>query len=344
MPVTKTTSRPRVAVIVGDPRLPYSFAESGWFGEEELEAIRRLREALEGLDGYDFLVLDDHDRLIDDLRTETIDLAVNFCDSGYRNDWLLTSHVASLLEMLGIPFTGPQGTLLDMAANKAVLRAVAITMAIPMPNETFVDLTAEPLTLPQTYPALIKPNAAGGSFGVTRDSVVHDAIEAEERLRRLAEQVQPPEALIQDYLTGREYTLGLIGNPDTGFTVLPVAEVDYSRLDPSLPRVFTYSAKFDPESPYWKQLDHRPAEVDEETHARLVTIATRVFRRFGMRDFARFDFREGADGQPRLLDANANPTWYWNARLAIMAEWAGHSYQDMIRLILDTATARCGLT
>ncbi|HKJ95367.1 MAG TPA: D-alanine--D-alanine ligase, partial [Gammaproteobacteria bacterium] len=233
----------RVAVLLGDPNLPYPYSLDGRFGEEEIEGARRLKKALEGLDGYHFTFLEDHSRLIDDLRATPPDLVLNLCDTGYRNDWELERNVPGFLEMLGIPYTGADPMAISLSTDKALVRALAFGLGIAVPNETYVDLTADPMILPTTYPALVKPNNSGGSFGITENCVVNDAAQAEAYMRWLAERLNPPEALIQDFLTGPEYTVGLIGNPATGFTVLPPLVVDYSALGDDLPPILTYGSK-----------------------------------------------------------------------------------------------------
>jgi len=333
-------SKLKVGVLLGDPRLPYSFSHEGWLGEEEIIAFQQLESALAQLEGYRFSYFNDHEQLIDDLRHTRLDLALNFCDTGYRNNWYLVTHIPALLEMFEIPYTGSNGMTLDVSADKSLVRALALDLNIPVPSETFVDLRADPLVLPENYPALIKPNTGAGSFGMTRDCVVYDSTQAIAYLQRLAGLIDPPEAVIQDFLTGPEYTVGVIGNPQSGLTVLPPAEIDYSQLAPDLPPVFTYDAKFDATSPYWNQIRHRRAELDESTYARLVDYCTRLYRRLGIRDYARIDFRAGPNGTPRLLDVNPNPTWYADSRLAMMAEWAGYSYADMLDRILQAAVTR----
>ena len=343
MPASAASSALHVAVVLGDPRMPYPYSVDGSFGEEEIEGARRAQAALESLEGYRFTYLDDHETLIDDLRADPPDLALNLCDTGFRNNWELERNIPALLEMLSIPYTGADPMAISVSTDKALVSMAAARLGILIPNETYVDLTADPLVLPATYPALVKPNNSGGSFGITESCVVHDATEAEAYLHWLAGELQPPEAVIQDFLTGAEFTVGLIGNPAEGFTVLPPLEVDYSALDPDLPPVLTYGSKADPESPYWNKLSFRQAEVDEIVHGQLVDACAKLFKRLAFRDYARFDFRNGSDGQPRLLDANTNPTWYWDGKMAMMAGWAGHDYAAMLQLILEAAVARYGL-
>lgn len=332
-----------VTVLLGDPRLPCKYTVEGDLGEEATRAVEHLRGILADIPGYRFNVLDDHDRMIDALRDERPDIVLNLCDMGYRNDWELESSIPAFVEMLGITCTGADPAAMALSADKALVSLAAARMGIAVPNETFVDLTADPLVLPATYPAMIKPNSSGGSFGIVEDCVVHDDAAAETYLRWLAGELDRPEAVIQDFLTGREFTVGLIGNPDTGFTVLPPLEVDFSDLDPELLPIQSYGWKADPESPYLDQVRLCRAEIDEITYSQLVDASAKLFRRLALRDYCRIDFRCGDDGVPRVLDVNTNPSWYHDGKLAMMAQWAGHDHAAMLGLILDTAAKRTGL-
>ncbi|PWG62352.1 D-alanine--D-alanine ligase family protein [Spiribacter halobius] len=332
-----------VALLAGDPHLPYEYGVDGRFGEDEQEAVGRARDALAGLPGLRVRLLDDHDRLIDQLRAEPPQLAVNFCDTGYRNRLALEPNVPALLELLDVPYTGSGPACMGICADKALVRHLAVAQGVPVPNETLVDLQSDPLPLPELYPALIKPNDGCGSQGVTPDCVVHDAASADAWLRQLASNPAHDRALIQDFLTGPEYTVGLVGNAAQGLEVLPILEVDYSRLPADLPPILSYGSKVDPESPYWQALRFREAELPEAVRAQMVDQAAWLFGRLGFRDYARIDFRAGADGVPRLLDANFNPTWSWDGKLAMMAGWAGWDYAGLLQRIVDAARARHGL-
>ena len=332
-----------IGVLLGDPRLPCTYTVEGDLGEEWVRSVKRLKEILPELPGYRFTYFDDHDRLIDELRNNRPDLMLNLCDMGYRNDWELESNVPALLEMLGLPYTGADPASIILSADKALVSLAAQRMGIAVPNETFVDLTADPLIMPATYPAMIKPNSSGGSFGIAEDCVVHDDVAAEAYLRWLAGQLDRPEAVIQDFLTGREFTVGLIGNPAEGFTVLPPLEVDFSQLDSELVPIQSYGWKADPDSPYIDQVRLLRADIDEVTYSHLVDASARLFKRLGLRDYSRIDFRCGDDGVPRVLDVNTNPSWYFDSKMAMMAEWAGHSYAQMLGLIIEAAAVRSGL-
>jgi D-alanine-D-alanine ligase len=145
---------------------------------------------------------------------------------------------------------------------------------------------------------------------------------------------------VQEFLSGTEYGVGVIGNPETGFTVLPPLEVDYEGLDPGLPRLLGFESKAMPDSPYWSDIHFREARLSAEDRARIETAATTMFERLSLRDYGRFDFRADAAGRIKFMECNPNPAWSNDGKLAYMAGFAGMEYRDMLRLILETAQAR----
>jgi D-alanine-D-alanine ligase len=336
----KSSRRPvEVAVLLPDSRLPYAFTEGVDLADIEAEAIQRLQEALASLEGYHATILDDHRQFIDRLREGGFDMVLNFCDTGFYNEDLI-SNIPSLCEILHLPCTGSPAVAIDAAGDKTLVGAFAASLGIPVPADRFVDLTVEPFPAPSEYPALIKPNVGGGSYGVTRRSVVHNADEADRYLHWLASYIKPPEAVIQEFLSGKEYTVSVIGNIPGGLTILPPAVVDYSGLDTDLPRVFTFAGKYDPDSRYWDQLRHKRADLDKATLKWIEEACTILFMRLRCRDYARFDFRADSNGVLKLLDANPNPAWQFDSRMALSAGWAGYDYARLILLILQTAEAR----
>ncbi len=329
-----------VAIVLGDPRLPYSYTLDGKFGDDELQAVEELKEALPTIHGFCFHYLDKHETLIDDLRALRPDLALNLCDTGFRNEWYRSSNVPALLEILNIPYTGATPSGIMLSDDKALSHAAASLRGVPVPSQTFIDLTLKTRRMPQSYPAFIKPNLGMGSYGVGETSIVNDDEEVLQQLERLAPVLEVPEVIAQEFLPGAEYTIGLIGNPETNFTVLPPLEIDFTRLDPELPKILTYDSKANPDSPYWQALRFQQAQLSSELIDEMVGHCTRIFHRLGLRDYARFDFRCDNNGHPRLIDVNCNPTWYKNGKMAMMAAWMGYSYAQFLRLILQSALRR----
>jgi D-alanine-D-alanine ligase len=147
-------------------------------------------------------------------------------------------------------------------------------------------------------------------------------------------------ALVQEFLSGPEYTVTIIGNPGLGYVTLPILEVDYSHLPRELPPILSYESKWQPDSPYWTSIRYREAQAPENVQRAMVDYSTRLFERLGCRDYARFDFRCDLNGEPKLLEVNPNPGWCWDGKMNIMASMAGYSYRDLLRLILEAGQQR----
>jgi len=289
---------------------------------------------------YRFRFLDDHASLSADLKAIRPQFVLNFCDEGFNNDAFMELHVPALLETLDIPYSGAGPSCLGLCYNKSLVRGVAQSIDVPVPAETYFNSDDLAATIPSVFPALIKPNYGDSSIGIGKDAVVHSWEEAITCLGRLRARMPRCPILIQEFLTGPEYSIGIVGNFGQGYRVLPPLEVDYSRLDPSLPRLLPYESKWVPESPYWTQIGYREARLDEETRRTLIDYSNILFERLGCRDYARFDFRADAEGEIKLLEVNPNPGWCWDGKLNLMAEMAGLSYSDLLRLIIETAQER----
>jgi D-alanine-D-alanine ligase len=148
---------------------------------------------------------------------------------------------------------------------------------------------------------------------------------------------------VQEYLTGPEYSVALIGNPDQGLRALPILEVDYSKLNPELPKILGYESKWEPDSPYWTQIRYVEASLPDHIQSQLFEHAARLFERLGCRDYARFDLRADAKGEIKLLEVNPNPGWCWDGKLNIMAGFSGMRYSELLRQILQSAEERLGI-
>jgi D-alanine-D-alanine ligase len=329
-----------VAVILGDPRLPDPVKRNGRCNEEDIDTTLRLKAALHELSDYRFRFLDNHASFFADLRANRPHFVLNFCDEGFNNDAFMELHVPALLETLDIPYSGAGPSCLGLCYNKALVRGIAQSLDVPVPAETYFNSDDLAATIPSVFPALIKPNYGDSSIGIGKDAVVHSWEEAIACLGRLREQMPLCPILIQEFLTGSEYSIGIVGNPGQSCRVLPPLEVDYSRLDPGLPRLLPYESKWVPESPYWSQISYREARLDEESRRKIADYASILFERLGCRDYARFDFRADAAGEIKLLEVNPNPGWCWDGKLNLMAEMAGLRYCDLLRLIIEAAQER----
>lgn len=333
-------SFPRIGVITGDSRLADPTKRNAQYNEEDTATHNAMKAAFQELSDYTFLFYDDHARLFKQLQQDRPDLVANFCDTGFRNVPAQELHVPAYLEMLGIPYTGAPPAAMVICFDKAIVRLVAQSHGVPVPREYFICAEASLEALPDLYPALIKPNAADGSVGITKDAVVRSPEEARKYLGWLRSTLPGRDGLMQEYLPGPEYGIGVIGNLETDFCILPPLEVDFSRLPAGLDPILSFESKAYPDSPYWTEIKFKQAVLDPGLEEQMKDWVRMLFRRFQLRDYARFDFRIGSDNQPKLMEVNPNPAWAYDGKLAFMAGFAGIKYGDMLHKILQAAITR----
>ncbi|MFP4228507.1 MAG: methyltransferase domain-containing protein [Salinivenus sp.] len=333
-----------VAVVLGDPRRPDETKLGGTFGEEDYDVVNKLQDALGLLSGYEFIYFNDHDSLVDDLRTygDAVDLVFNLCDEGLRNDPRQELHLPALLETFDIPYTGAGPQCLAHCYDKSMIRGVAAEMGIPVADGYFLRPDASlPTPLPLSYPVLVKPNAADNSAGMTTDCIAENRSELQRAIQSVRNHVGPNEnLLVEEFLTGADLTFGMIGNPPADLRSLPITEDDYSRLPDDLPRFCGFDAKRNPDSPYWTDVEPVPANLPDDTRKQIQRDSRLLFERLGCRDYARFDWRLDGEGAPHLLEANPNPGWCWDGHLVEAAAFDGTSYSDVLEGILDAAYRR----
>lgn len=329
---------PDILVLLGDPRLPDRSKPGGRFTEDDYDQVKRLRQALSELAGRNFTYVDDHTDLCATMRDAAPGFVLNFCDTGLGNDARRELHVPAMLEMLNLPYSGSGPVALGLCYDKSLVRAVANAHGVPVPDEAFLRPEDK---LPEfIYPAFIKPNRGDGSVGITEAAIVSDAEAATARIEALRVELPGCDILLQEYLSGTEYGFGLIGNVQGGFTALPMLEVDYSKLDPQLPRLLSYGSKVDPDSPYWTDIGFRAAALDTADQHQVRNWCISLYDRLQLRDYVRFDFRADRNGQLKLMEVNPNPAWCWDGKLAHMGKIAGLSHGEVLSLIIEAAERR----
>jgi len=333
----------RVCVLTGDPRLPDPTKRDHRYNDEDFVTHRAMRDALSSFEGYAFEFLDDHSVLLERMAQDPPDLVLNFCDTGFRNVASQELHIPALLEMLGVPCSGASPACMVLCYDKQVVRLLAEAIGVPVPREHYLAPEAPLAEVPELWPALIKPNQADGSVGIRQDAVVRTRAAAADYIAWARSELPGRALLVQEYLPGPEYGIGLIGNPATGLTALPALEVDFSRLPQGLAPILSFESKALPDSPYWTEIKFKRAAADPALLAAIEDHAKRLFARLGCRDYARFDFRCAEDGTPRLMEVNPNPAWANDGKLAFMAGFAGIAYQELLHMILNAALTRLGI-
>lgn len=339
----KKKPRKAIAVIMGDHRKIDKVKPSETFDEDDFFTINALKKALAEQKENQFIYFDRHDTLIADLvkNRDKIEFVFNLCDEGFNNDPMKELHVPSLLEALDIPYTGGTPRCLSYCYDKSLVRGIAKEMGLPVPRAFFIHPEETNfIELQIAFPVIVKPNFGDSSVGITQNSVCSNINELEYALLQVRERVgsgQP--ILVEQFLTGKDISVGIIGNPPESYRALPIIQEDYSALPADLPKICGYEAKWDPASPY-SVIRSVPAALSEETERFLIASCIKLFERLECRDYARFDWRLDENETPRLLEANPNPGWCWDGHLAKMAALTDISYSQMLTNIIEAGSAR----
>jgi D-alanine-D-alanine ligase len=244
------------------------------------------------------------------------------------------AHVASYLELLGVPFTGcnPLGILLtrDKALCKKILRYHRIPTArfgvFPVGRKVRVRRDLR-------YPLIVKSIDEEASLGISQKSVVSDEQRLRERVEFIHRQVGS-DAIAEEYIEGRELTVSVLGNER--LTVFPVWELFFKNLpEGSLP-IATARAKWD--LAYQKRIgiDTGPAkQLAPAIEARIARIARRVYRMLGLSGYARLDLRLSPEGRVFVIEANATPDIADDEDFALSSKKGGLPYPKLLQRILN---------
>lgn len=328
-----------IVVIMGDPRLPDPVKKDGQFNSEDFHTIDQLQSALNENTQFKFHYLNDHANLLAKLVKSPPKFVFNLCDEGLFNKATFELHLPAILEYLNIPYSGAGPGTLALCYDKAKIRAIAASMDIPVPLETYFNPMDQSANIPSAFPAILKPCCGDSSIGITQKAVVHNARDLIQYIDFLREILPNTPVLVQEFLDGREFSVGILGNPPN-LEVLPIIMVDYSSLPSHLPKILGYESKWDPKSEYWKDIRYIEADINEDLKTDLINYSKALFERTECRDYARFDFRCDAYGTPKLLEVNPNPGWCWDGKLNLMAKMSNISYPDLLNRILNHAIER----
>ncbi len=243
--------------------------------------------------------------------------------------------VAQTLETMGFTFTGTGSKTLVIGQNKHRVKTILRGHNIPTPN--WKIFRRHQYHSWNHFPAIVKAAYEHSSIGITRDSVVQSREQLENRIHLINCELQQP-ALVEEFIDGREFHVGVIGNRD--LYVLPPAEIDYSPFDDIHDRLCTYESNFDPSSQAYKLTQPKvPVALPKDQLNTLEEIVKAAYNAVGCRDYARMDIRL-RDGVFYLLDVNHNPDISLNTSLTMGAELLGLSYGKLASFLIHLAALR----
>lgn len=312
--------------------------------QDTVDAIARALAAA----GHEPRLLGGGRRFIESVLKSPPDLVFNIAEGwGTRSR---EAHVPAVCEMLRIPFTHSDPLTLALTLDKPLTKRVAASHGVPTAPFVVVESLDELRTVRATggsaearalpgFPLFVKPAAEGSSMGVRKSSrVTNDAQLEAEVARCLADYKQP--VLIESFLPGIEFTVGLIGN-GSSIEVLGVMEIEPRNAKPD---EFVYG--LETKRAYLTEVSYHvpPKNVSASKRREIEQVAIAAFKALGCRDLSRFDIRLDAAGAPSFIEVNPLPGLSpISGDIVIMSKANGWTYDEVVRRVVEAAAVRHNL-
>ncbi len=263
------------------------------------------------------------------------DVVFNLCESFFL-DRSHEPNVPALLDLMKIRYTGAGPESLLLCKDKALAKKVLAFHKIRVAGFV-VSTRTRPIRKLQRFrfPAFVKPLGEESSDGIAKASYSRTEEEALDRARFIHESMDR-DALIEEYIEGRELTVSVLGNKRP--LALPPREIFFGAADGTSPRFTTRRAKWDDAyRKKWGIKNGPAAPLPNGTADRLARTARMAYRILKIRGLARLDVRLTEDGKVNVIEVNPNPSLARSDDFAMSAAEAGLSYEALIQRILDNA-------
>jgi D-alanine-D-alanine ligase len=305
------------------------------FSEEETAefdskvTIDAIAGALEGM-GFEVSRVGHVRNLVSRLAAgERFDLVFNIAEGlhGYARE----AQVPALLDAYDIPYTFSDPLVLSLCLHKAMCKHVVRDCGIATPDFAVVEDAAQARGLSLPFPVFAKPVAEGTSKGVSAASKAENPKELERSCARLLKEFSQP-VLVEAYLPGREFTVGLAG---TGSRTKVLGVMEVLLLAEAEQEAYSYHNK----EHYENLVRYRLAD-DAKARAS-AELAVAAWKALNCRDGGRVDVKLDACGKPGFIEVNPlpglNPE---RSDLPILCGLAGLAYRDLLEMIVQSALER----
>lgn len=296
------------------------------------ETIEAIREVLTK-EGHQVFLLGSDLKIIDKIKRNRIQFVFNLAEgySGRNRE----AEIPALLEQANIPYSGSDPLGLSATLDKSIAKHTAISIGVPTPEFWVLKRPEDRLSIPPQFPFFVKPLWEGSSKGIRLSSKVSGTDEFERETARLFNAYPDVPILVERYIPGREFTVGVIGNkPPEILGIMEIAFQDEAKKD------FCYSLEV--KRNWKKEVQYIiPPSIDPFVQKAMEESALRLFQTLGLRDVARFDFRLNPEGKFYFLEVNPLPGLSpESGDLVILAQKLGINYHDLIMKIARCAFAR----
>jgi D-alanine-D-alanine ligase len=276
----------------------------------------------------------------DEVESWKPDVVFNLLEQ-FHGEAVYDQNVASLLELLRVPYTGCNPRGLVLARGKDLSKKLLAYHRIPLPAFAVFPMRRKikrPARL--GLPLIVKSLNEDGSYGIAQASVVDSDDKLSERVSFIHERIGTA-AIAEQYIAGRELYVGVLGNDR--LRVLPIWELEFGNMAQDAWPIATERVKHDVEYQERRGIDIGPAkDLSPQLIAGIKRAAKRIYRTLELDGYARIDFRLSAEGTPYYIEANPNPEIARAEEFASAARHDGVDYSDLLNRILALGISRAG--
>lgn len=260
------------------------------------------------------------------------DLVFNICEGlhGIARE----AQVPAVLDAFDIPYTFADPLVMSLSLHKGLTKAIVRQAGLPTPAYALVEQPGDADRIDLPFPLFAKPVAEGTGKGITPASLISDRRTLIAVCQDLLQRFRQP-VLVETYLSGREFTVGLLG---TGAAARVMGTLEIILLPAAEQGVYSYVNKERCE----ELVEYRLVRPDGDREvAEAERIALAAWKELNGRDGGRVDLRSDASGQPQFLEANPLAGLHpQHSDLPMLATAVGMDYVELIRQIVESAAQR----
>jgi D-alanine-D-alanine ligase len=303
---------------------------------DSVETIDALSAAITS-QGHEVLRLGGGRNFLEKILGNDVEFVFNISE-GLGNFRSREAQIPSVLEMLGIPYSGSDPLTLSISLEKPLTKEIVRNAGVITPRWRVINSLSDMDNIDWSdfpFPVFAKPAHEGSSKGIRNASRAASHTELWSLVQKQMSRYAQP-MIVEEYIPGEEITVGMAGNSPPQILgvmrVVPVKHQDY----------FVYSLEV---KRNWRELVRYecPAILPEPTMLRIREACHKVYSALSVRDLARVDFRLAPDGTPYFLEINPLPGLNpQSGDIVLMSGMMGISYNRLIVTILNAALRRYG--
>jgi D-alanine-D-alanine ligase len=245
------------------------------------------------------------------------------------------AQVPAVLDAFGIPYVFSDPLVMALTLHKGFTKRVIRDFGIPTADFAVVSNSSDLEKVDLPFPLFVKPVAEGTGKGIDSRSMVESKFELKKACENLVERFKQP-VLVETYLPGREFTVGIVG---TGAQARAVGVMEIVVTEKATEQVYSYTTKEN-----WHGIVEYPLATGSDYNV-CEEIALRAWHALNCRDGGRIDLKMDKAGIPNFIEVNPlagiNPE---HSDLPMLARKNGISYKQLIGMIMDSAIERINKT